>query len=318
MAPKPRPAVNLRKVKRISIAGRASKVERGLLATVPPVGGSFAAWVATLPAILKAKDFAEVVKALAAAVRANRAVVLLMGAHPIKCGLTPLINEMLKRGWLSSVSLNGAGAIHDFEMASFGHTSEDVEVGLADGTFGMVKETAQGIFAAMKKYDAPRVGMGAALGEAILKAKGANADFSILATAHKMKRPATVHVAIGTDIIHQHPEADGALIGEACMTDFRLLAGQLPDLGDGGVVINLGSAVVLPEVFLKALTVARNLGSPVRNFTAVNFDMIQHYRANTNVVGRPTRTGGKGYSITGHHELMFPLLFAALQEELKG
>lgn len=316
MAPTPRPPANLSEVRTISIAGRSSKVERSLLATVPARGTSLRAWLQTLPAILKAQDFHNVVRALAQAIRGGRAVVWMMGAHPIKCGLTPLIGEMLDRGWISTLALNGAGAIHDFELACFGQTSEDVEAGLADGTFGMVRETAEGLFGALRAHDGPCVGFGRAVGEAILARAGAQPEFSLLARAARAGRPATVHVALGTDIIHQHPGMDGALVGEASTQDFRLLAGQLPDLADGGVVVNLGSAVLLPEVFLKALTVARNLGHPTRNFTAVNFDMIQHYRSNTNVVGRPTRTGGKGYSITGHHELMIPLLFAALQEEL--
>lgn len=316
MTPKPRPPANLKKVRTISIKGRTSKVERSLLATIPTPGCSFSEWFTTLPAILKARDLYAVVLALADAIENNRAVVWMMGAHPIKCGLSPLLAEMLRRGWISTLALNGAGAIHDYEIACFGHTSEDVEAGLADGTFGMVRETATGIYSALKKHDSAKQGFGAAVGEAILRTRGAEKELSLLATAREHKRVATVHVALGTDIIHQHPQADGALIGEASMMDFRLLAGQLADLGDGGVVVNLGSAVLLPEVFLKALTVARNLGNPVRNFTAVNFDMIQHYRSNTNVVARPTKTGGKGYSLTGHHELMMPLLFAALQEEL--
>jgi len=312
----PRPPANLRKVKTISIKGRSSKVNRGLLASVPAPGVSFTDWFATLPAILKANDLHAVVKALAEAVRRERAVVWMMGAHPVKCGLTPLLAEMIRRRWITTLCLNGAGAIHDYEIACFGETSEDVEAGLADGTFGMVKETATGIFSALQKYEGATRGFGTALGEAVTRTRGANKGLSLLATAFDHNVPATVHVALGTDIIHQHPQADGALMGAASMADFRLLAGQLPDLGDGGVVVNLGSAVLLPEVFLKALTVARNLGHPVRDFTAVNFDMIQHYRSNMNVVGRPTRTGGKGYSITGHHEILVPILFAALQEEL--
>lgn len=316
MAPTPRKAANLRKVKRISIAGRTSKVEPALLARVPEPGITLKDWMSTLPSILKAEDFRKVVRATAAAIRGDRAVVWMMGAHPIKCGLTPLLATMLERGWISTLCLNGAGAIHDFELASFGHTSEDVEKGLADGSFGMVRETAQGICRGLGAHDAATIGFGAALGEAILQNKKAQHAHSLLATARRFQRPATVHVAFGTDIIHQHPEADGALLGAATMADFRLLAGQLPDLADGGVVVNLGSAVLLPEVFLKALTVARNLGHPTRNFMAVNFDMIQHYRPNTNVVGRPTRTGGQGFTFTGHHEIMIPLFFAALQEEL--
>lgn len=316
MPPKRLPPASLRKVKTISIAGRTSKVDRSLLAKVPPPGAGFAGWLDSLPAILKAADFGAVVKALAGAIRAQRAVVWMMGAHPIKCGLSPLLAEMIRRGWITTLSFHGAGAIHDYELACFGHTSEDVEKGLADGTFGMVRETAQGIYGALRKYDAAKKGFGHAVGEGIARTRGAQKELSLLATAFEANCPATVHVALGTDIIHQQPGTDGALIGEASMMDFRILAGQLPNLGNGGVVVNLGSAVILPEVFLKALTVARNLGHSVKDFTAVNFDMIQHYRPHNNVVSRPTRTGGKGYSITGHHELMIPLLFAALQEEL--
>ncbi len=318
MPPKPRPPANLENVRTISIEGRASKVDESLLASVPAPGTSLKAWLDTLPRILKAGDLRRVVEALANAVRGERAIVLMMGAHPIKCGLSPLIGEMLRRGWVTTLCLNGAGIIHDFELSTFGQTSEDVEAGLRDGSFGMVAETAEGIYGAMREYNAAERGIGAAVGEGISRREDSRSELSILASAWEAGRPATVHVAMGTDIIHQHPGVDGALIGAASMADFRLLAGQLPGLGEGGVVINLGSAVILPEVFLKALTVARNLGDPVRNFTAVNFDMIQHYRSNVNVVGRPTTTGGQGFSITGHHEIMFPLLFAALQEELEG
>lgn len=318
MPPKRLPAADLKQVRSISIAGRASKVERGLLAKIPEPGVSVGRWLELLPDILKARDFRNIVAALDAAIRNERGVVWMMGAHPIKCGLTPLIGEMIRRRWITTLCFNGAGAIHDYEMATFGETSEDVEKGLADGTFGMVRETAEGIYGALEKFDGARAGFGQAVGRAILAQPGADPSLSLLATAAEHDCPATVHVALGTDIIHQHPQTDGALLGEASVTDFRILAGQLPNLGEGGVVVNLGSAVILPEVFLKALTVGRNLGNPVRNFTAVNFDMIQHYRSNTNVVRRPTSTGGAGYSITGHHELMMPLLFAALQEELHG
>ncbi|MEQ8821477.1 MAG: hypothetical protein RLY93_14660 [Sumerlaeia bacterium] len=314
----PRPPADLSRVKTIDIATRQSKVRPELLARVPEPGVGLAGFLETLPDILKAADLRAVVEALAGAVRRRRAVVWMMGAHPIKCGLSPLLCEMIRRGWITTLCLNGAGAIHDFEIANFGHTSEDVEAGLADGTFGMARETAEGIFAAMRAgLEGSGLGAGAAIGQAIARSGAPHRGLSLLAACAETSTPATVHIAVGTDIIHQQPSADGALMGEASFRDFQLLAGQLADLDDGGVVVNLGSAVLLPEVFLKALTVARNLGHRVENFTAVNFDMIQHYRANMNVVSRPTRTGGgRGYSLTGHHEIMIPLVFAALQDAL--
>lgn len=314
-----RPPADLQRVQTISIANRTSKVSPDLLARVPEKGISLKSWLGTLPSILKAKDFHSVVQAFVQAIQQKRGVVWMMGAHPIKCGLSPLIIEMVARGWISTVCLNGAGAIHDFELASFGHTSEDVEAGLADGTFGMVRETAEGIFGAFQQGQPKGWGAGESLGRALLQANPPHLSQSLLASCATHGAAATVHIGVGTDIIHQQPSADGALMGEMSFRDFKLLAGQLPDLSEGGVVMNLGSAVLLPEVFLKALTVARNLGHSVEHFTAVNFDMIQHYRANLNVVSRPTRTGGgKGYSLTGHHELLVPLLFAAIQEQLEG
>ncbi len=316
MAKRRRPA-DLERVRTLSISSRTSKVRPDLLASVPEPGIALAGFLDTLPRILKAADFQAVVEALATAVESGRGIVWMMGAHPIKCGLSPLIAEMIRRGWITTLSLNGAGAIHDFELASFGHTSEDVETGLADGSFGMVAETGKGIFKAMRGGIESGIGAGEAIGKAVLASTAPHKDLSLLSVCAEHDVPATVHIAIGTDIIHQQPSADGALMGEMSMRDFKLLAGQVPELHGGGVVVNLGSAVLMPEVFLKVLTVARNLGNPVENFTAVNFDMIQHYRPNINVVQRPTRTGGgRGYSLTGHHELMIPLLFAALQERL--
>ncbi|MCB2155509.1 hypothetical protein KQI84_11540 [bacterium] len=314
---KRQPPSDLKRVQILSIKDRPSKVRPELLGSVPPAGATMAEFLATLPNILKAADLLAVARALADAHRRGRAIVWMMGAHPIKCGLSPILTEMIRRGWITTLCLNGAGGIHDFELANFGHTSEDVETGLADGSFGMVRETAEGIFGALRAGKADGVGAGEAIGRAIAKSDAPHGELSLLQACYEAKIPATLHIGIGTDIIHQQPSADGALMGEMSMRDFRLLAGQLSELDDGGVVVNLGSAVLLPEVFLKALTVARNLGARIENFTAVNFDMIQHYRANTNVVARPTRTGGgRGYSLTGHHEIMIPLLFAAVQEEL--
>ncbi|MGF1571765.1 MAG: hypothetical protein ACFCU1_01695 [Sumerlaeia bacterium] len=312
------PPADLQSVKTISIRNRSSKVSPELLAKVPEKGLSFKSWCETLPLILKAKDFHDVVDAFVSSIQQKRGIVWMMGAHPIKCGLTPLIAEMIARGWITTLCLNGAGAIHDFELASFGHTSEDVEAGLADGTFGMVRETGEGIFKAFQEGEPNNWGAGESIGRYILNHQSPNVGQSLLACCVKYDVPATIHIGVGTDIIHQQPAADGALMGELSFRDFKLLAGQLGELNNGGVVMNLGSAVLLPEVFLKALTVARNLGNTVEHFTAVNFDMIQHYRANLNVVSRPTRTGGgKGYSLTGHHELMIPLLFTAIQEKLE-
>ena len=312
-----RPSVDLKRVRTLSIKDRPSKVRPELLGGVPRAGATVGEFLDVLPDILKAADFRAVARALAEAHRRGRAVVWMMGAHPIKCGLSPILVEMIRRGWITTLCMNGAGAIHDFELANFGHTSEDVETGLADGSFGMVRETAEGIFAALREGEPAGLGAGEAIGRALAASGAPHGELSILRACFEANAPATLHIGIGTDIIHQQPAADGALMGEMSMRDFRLLAGQLPELDDGGVVVNLGSAVLLPEVFLKTLTVARNLGHRVENFTAVNFDMIQHYRANMNVVARPTRTGGgRGYSLTGHHEIMIPLLFAAVQEEL--
>lgn len=310
-----RPAADASRVRTISIGGRSSKVRPELLARVPRADASVAEFLGALPRILKAGDLLAIADAIAGAVRGGRAIVWMMGAHPIKCGLSPLLVEMVRRGWITTLAMNGAGAIHDYELASFGHTSEDVEAGLADGSFGMVRETAEGIFGAWRA--AGDLGAGEALGRAIAESNAPHGDLSLLAACWRAGVPACVHIAMGSDIIHQQPGADGALMGELSMRDFRLLAGQLPDLDKGGVVVNFGSAVVLPEVFLKALTVARNLGASIEDFAAANFDMIQHYRPNMNVVGRPTRTGGgRGFSITGHHEIMGPLLFAAIEAAL--
>lgn len=314
-----RQPANLKKVRTVSIANRSSKVQPELLGSVPECGCTMTEFFRSLPKILKSKDLLDVAKAIAEAQKRRRAVIWMMGAHPIKVGLSPLIVEMITRGWISTICLNGAGIIHDYELAHFGQTSEDVEAGLADGTFGMVRETGQGIFAAFKSGGAEGLGAGESVGRSIAESEAPNRHLSIPAACWRAGIPCTVHIAVGTDIIHQQPYADGALMGELSMRDFRLLAGQLEDLNDGGVVVNLGSAVLLPEVFLKALTVSRNLGHTVEAFSAVNFDMIQHYRANTNVVSRPTRTGqGRGYSLTGHHEIMIPLLFAAIQEHLES
>ena len=238
-----------------------------------------------------------------------------MGAHPIKVGLSPLIIDFMERGIIDALALNGAGIIHDFELAYMGETSEDVAASLKDGSFGMGEETGAFINAAIIEGTRLNLGVGAAVGNAIVKNHLPYRRLSILATASRLGIPVTCHIAIGTDIIHMHPKADGKALGDCSLRDFRTLTSVVATLG-GGVYLNFGSAVILPEVFLKAVSLARNLGNAVENLTTVNLDFLQHYRPLTNVVSRPTLQTGKGYQITGHMEIMVPLLFGAVLEEL--
>lgn len=307
------PEVDLNRVKRFSVRNRASKVTLTGMARVPEPGKPLTAFLRGLPDALKARDLKCLASAIVAAKRRNRPVVLMMGAHPIKCGLSPVLIDLVERGFITAVALNGAGAIHDFELACWGQTSEDVAEGLKDGSFGMAAETADLINGAVIRGDAQELGFGEALGLFLSERKAKNRDVSLLARCYQLNVPVTVHVGIGTDIIHQHPSFDGAAAGSASHRDFRILSQIIAKLA-GGVVLNIGSSVVLPEVFLKTLTVARNLGHPVKIFTTANFDMVQHYRPNTNVVQRPVLCGGKGYSFTGHHEIMVPLLAALVKQ----
>jgi hypothetical protein len=300
------------------VAGRRNKVDPSLLAAAPGADRSFAAFLAALPDLLAARDLRAVIAGVASAARAHRGVVLLIGGHVVKVGLGPLLRTLIARGVVTHLALNGAAAIHDFELAAYGGTSEDVETGIADGSFGMAEETGAEMNAAIGT--AARAGQG--MGEGLSRALAARSplpgrDASVLLAAHEHDVPVTVHTAIGAEIIHQHPTADGAALGATSHRDFRRLAGSLPSLDHGGVVLNLGSAVVLPEVFLKALTIARNLdaGRPT-HFLAADFDMQRHYRPQVNVVQRPTRAGGAGYLLTGHHELLLPLLVWGVLEEL--
>ncbi len=309
---------DLSRVTTVPVAGRHNKVDPSLLAAPPGADRSFAAFLAALPDVLAARDLRAVIAGVAAAARAGRGVVLLVGGHVVKVGLGPLLGTLVARGVVTHVALNGAAAIHDFELAAFGGTSEDVESGLADGSFGMAEETGAEMNAAIGAAERAGQGMGEGLARALAaRTPLPGRDASILLAAHERDVPVTVHAAIGAEIIHQHPTADGAAIGATSHRDFRRLAGSLPALDHGGVVLNLGSAVVLPEVFLKALTIARNLehGSPT-HFLAADFDMQRHYRPRLNVVQRPTRAGGEGYLLTGHHELMLPLLVWGVLEAL--
>ncbi|MBI5676664.1 MAG: deoxyhypusine synthase family protein [Nitrospirae bacterium] len=304
--------ISLDKIKTCKLRQRRSKVS--IEKTGKPFnGGSFGKFLGSLPDILAAKDFREIVQAIIKARDKNRPVILGMGAHPIKAGLSPIIIHLMKKNIITAVAMNGACIVHDFELSLIGQTSEDVDSELCDGAFGMAKETGRELNAAINRGVEEGHGIGRAVGEHILHSKATYRELSILAAAAKLDIPATVHVAVGTDIIHMHPEADGASIGEGSMKDFRLFASVVADL-QGGVYINLGSAVIMPEVFLKAIAVTRNLGHDVKNFTTVNMDFIQHYRARENVLRRPVLSGGRSYAITGHHEIMFPLLAAAVME----
>jgi hypothetical protein len=279
---------------------------------------SFRAFIDSLPDVLVARDFRAIVDALANAARRHRGVVVMLGGHVVKTGLAPLLIDLMRRGVITHLAMNGSAAIHDYEVARFGATSEDVAAGLRDGTFGMADETGREMNQAFVNGMRDGQGMGEALGRALdANPKLANPELSILLNALRLGVTTTVHAALGAEIIHQHPAANGAAIGDTSHRDFRRLAGALPQIDDGGVVLNLGSAVIMPEVFLKALTIARNLnGGAPRNFVTVDLDMQRHYRPRMNVVVRPTQDGGRGYEITGHHEIMVPLLVWSVLERL--
>jgi hypothetical protein len=309
--------LSLNRVKTYPISRRKSKVSLDSLAVPPVSGDTFKGFIEKLPDILAAKDFRSAVKAVVGARQDNRPVILGMGAHPIKVGLSPVIIDLVEKGVITAVATNGACIIHDFELAFIGHTSEDVEKELGEATFGMARETGGYLNRAIKDGVKKGYGIGRSVGELLNKGRFKFKEKSIFARTYKLNIPATVHVAIGTDIIHMHPGADGSAIGEGSLRDFKLFASVVSDL-EGGVYINLGSAVIMPEVFLKALTVARNLGNRVENITTVNMDFIQHYRPGENVLRRPTLKKGSAYALTGHHEIMFPLLAAAILEEMVG
>jgi len=308
--------IDFKNVKRYSLKKRRSKVRKDDFASVGRKGISFREFYKGLPDILAAKEIKGLSDDIVKAHKKKRAVIFMLGAHVIKCGLSPLIINLMKRGVVNAVALNGAGIIHDTELALVGKTSEDVGTGLKDGSFGMARETADFINEAINKCVPRGIGIGRGVGEMILKEKLPLRDISILAAAVKYNVPVTVHVAIGTDIIHQHPSCNGAAVGEGSLIDFRNLIYSVMKLNGGGVVVNFGSAIILPEVFLKALNIARNLGHRVKNFTTANFDMVLHYRPQMNVIKRPTADSGWGYNIIGHHEIMMPLLYQAVIERL--
>ena len=307
--------LNLNKVKRYSLKTRYSKVAAMDFAQPPRRKRSFIQFYNSLPKILKAKEMQALVEAVTAAHRNNRAVIFMAGAHVIKCGLNPVVIELIKKKIITCIVLNGAGIIHDFEIAFQGKTSEDVAENLRQGRFGMGYETADFLNQAVKEGVGYGLGLGYSVAKAIYEAKLRYKNLSILYHAHKNKIPVCVFVAIGTDIIHQHPSFDAALTGEGSLRDFHLLAENVCRLNKGGVVLNFGSAVILPETFLKALNLGRNLGRQIKDFTTANFDMIYHYRPEQNVVRRPVQAGGRGFYIVGHHEIMLPFLAQAVIEQ---
>ncbi|HWP48590.1 MAG TPA: hypothetical protein VNM22_15620 [Candidatus Limnocylindrales bacterium] len=307
--------INLEKIKTYPLLDRKSKVKVGDFAHRWQKKGSFQDFISSLPHILAGTDLRQIIKAVVTAVKAHRPVVFAMGAHVIKCGLSPVILDLMERGVVSAIALNGAGIIHDFELALAGKTSEEVEEGLSTGEFGMARETGEFLNEAIEKGVQDHLGIGAAVGRELINLSPAYLDYSLLAAAYRLKLPATVHIAVGTDIIHMHPRAKGSALGEGSLRDFKIFASVISNL-EGGVYFNIGSAVLLPEVFLKALTLVRNLGYPVENFVTVNMDFIKHYRPTQNVINRPVSGSGKGYALFGHHEIMLPLLAAGIIEEL--
>ncbi|MGH9667656.1 MAG: hypothetical protein ACRD9L_24835 [Bryobacteraceae bacterium] len=312
----PQKPLELDGLKTVPLQARGGKVKVEQFARPHQKGQSWLDWVDSLPRILAGDSFRGVVEALLRARGGGRAIVWGLGGHVIKCGLAPILLDLMNRGYATAFALNGAASIHDFEIALAGHTSEDVEAVLPDGRFGSAEETGREMNAAIIAGAQEELGMGEALGRHIERAANpAYAAASLLVGSYRRGTPVTVHVAIGTDTPHTHPIASGAAIGQCTLQDFRLLCTLLRGLDNGGVYVNVGSAVVLPEVFLKAVSVIRNLGYPLANFTTVNLDFLQHYRPKANVVERPhAGAGGRGFSLTGHHELLLPLLAAALIE----
>lgn len=298
-----------------SVHGRHSKVTIDDFARPVQPGMTVRQLLASLPAQLAGVDFPDLVHRIGEAHRQHRPILLGMGAHVIKVGLNPILIDLMRQGVITAIALNGAGIIHDAEIAMVGRTSEEVADVIGAGAFGAAKETGEVLNGAIINGAQRGIGIGQAVGETLLANRFPHNDQSLLAMAAQLGVPVTVHVAMGTDIIHIHPSADGAAIGQAGHHDFRVFCRLVSEL-EGGVYLNVGSAVLLPEVFLKALTVVRNLGHLVKRFTTANFDFIRHYRPATNVVHRPTLEGGKGFNFTGHHELMLPLLAAAILDEI--
>lgn len=308
-------------VRTYPLAARKSKVSATDVAKPAGRGASVSKFLDSLPNILAARDLRDIAAAIQSARQHKRATLWGIGGHVIKVGLAPVLIDLMEKGFVSGIAMNGAALIHDFEMAMVGNTSEDVEAALGKGQFGMAQETGWGINEIAKLAYRVRMGYGEAAGQYLTSgiAEPKHPELSVLVAAYKKRIPVTIHLAIGTDVPHMHPSVDGAALGAASLHDFRLFCALVQQMDGGGVYLNWGSAVLLPEVFLKAVSVVRNLAVPLRPITTANFDFIQHYRPITNVVKRPTAASNakkgevsRGYAITGHHELMMPLLASAL------
>ncbi len=300
---------DLGKVRMHPFENRKSKVLVEDFASVFAAGGGFKEFIDSLPNILKGKDLRDVVEEIVSSRRGKKPVIWMIGAHVIKCGLNPILIDLMERDFISHLAMNGAGAIHDSEVALWGKTSEDVLENLENGSFGMSEDTGRFVNGAASKAMAEKLGYGESLGRELHQIKAENLNLSLLAVGYRLSIPVTVHVALGTDIVHQQPTAEGAAFGDSSYRDFKIFTASLENI-EGGAVLNVGSAVIMPEVFLKALCVVRNLGHKAQDFMTVNFDMIDHYRTKVNVVDRPT---ARGFSIIGHHEIMIPLLAAAVK-----
>jgi hypothetical protein len=304
--------LDLSKLETYPLASRKSKVSAQQIGKPAIPGGSFREFWQGLPDILAGRDLRELVSRMKSARESERAILWGLGAHVIKVGLSPLLVDLMERGYVSGLALNGAGIIHDFEMAVVGETSEEVSEGLGAGKFGMAEETGSLLNRAVNEGVASGLGLGESVGAFLTDLSPPHQKLSLLSNAYRLTIPVTVHVAVGTDIIHMHPQASGEAIGKGSLTDFRLFASLARGLDGGGVYLNFGSAVLLPEVFLKAVSVVRNLGYPLTDFSTANFDFIRHYRPRVNVVERPVMGKGRGFDFVGHHEILMPLLAAAL------
>jgi hypothetical protein len=307
-------ALDLANIRTYPLSSRKSKVTLAEFGRPHVRGTGMDVFLDSLPRVLGGQSLRALTADVLRARSLGKPILWGVGAHVLKVGLSPVLVDLMSRGLVSGLALNGAGLVHDFELAVAGQTSEEVDEGLGSGAFGMARETGEEVNRAMVEGDRDGLGLGAALGRYLEAKHPPHVEVSVLATAWRLGIPATVHVAVGTDIVHMHPACDPAALGRATHLDFRIFADAVSRLGGGGVYLNVGSAVLLPEVFLKAVTLARNLGHSIRDFATANLDFIQSYRPTTNVVQRPTRGVGRGYSLTGHHELLLPLLAASLIE----
>jgi hypothetical protein len=308
---------DMTRLRRITIAERGGLIDVASFVTPGEQAPDVSGLLDVVPDLFAGTDFRRAVSELTRAASDDRTVLVMFGAHVVKCGLSRLLIDLMKRGVVTAVATNGAGAIHDFEIARWGRTSEDVAEHLVDGSFGMCSDTADAMNHCAARAAREGEGLGESLGRALVEHPAPNLDASILGSAYELGIPATVHVALGTDIVHEHASADGAAIGDASLRDFRILASVVGSIDDG-VVVNIGSAVILPEVFLKALAVARNLGRATGPLTAIGLDMNEPYRATLNVVGRPTAKGGMGIALRGRHEILLPLLWAAVRAGIEA